>query len=79
MAVGFLGAVVISDEVGISKMTLMLGMVPRSSTEMSLTAEALGLGVALVTAMQIIRMVVVMALAEPVYRAWAAGRAIKPT
>lgn len=78
MAVGFLVAVVISDEVGISKMTLMLGMVPGSSTEMSLTAEALGLGVALVTAMQIIRMVVVMALAEPVYRAWAAGRATKP-
>lgn len=44
---------------------------------MSLTAEALGVGVALVTSTQITRMVVVMALAEPVYRVWAAGRSDK--
>lgn len=50
--------------------TLSLGMMPGSSTEMYLTAEALHLGVGLVTAMQITRLVVVMLAAEPVYKRW---------
>lgn len=52
--------------------TLALGMMPGSSTEMYLTAEALQLAVGVVTAMQITRLVVVMLLAEPIYRYWLA-------
>lgn len=51
-------------------MTLALGMMPGSSTEMYLTAEALNLAVGIVTAMQIMRLVVVMLCAEPVHRFW---------
>lgn len=54
--------------------TLSLGMMPGSSTEMYLTAEALHLGVGLVTAMQITRLVVVMLAAEPVYKRWRGRR-----
>lgn len=50
--------------------TLALGMTPGSMTEMYLTAETLGLAVGTVTAMQILRLVVVMAVAEPFYRRW---------
>ncbi|WP_053143718.1 AbrB family transcriptional regulator [Pseudomonas sp. WP18] len=51
-------------------MTLALGMMPGSSTEMYLTAEALNLAVGVVTAMQIMRLVVVMLCAEPIHGAW---------
>ncbi|HBB77036.1 hypothetical protein BBI09_06495 [Stutzerimonas xanthomarina] len=54
--------------------TLSLGMMPGSSTEMYLTAEALHLGVGLVTAMQITRLVVVMLAAEPVFTRWRGHR-----
>ncbi|HKS14091.1 MAG TPA: AbrB family transcriptional regulator [Pseudomonas sp.] len=47
-------------------LSLALGMMPGSSTEMYLTAEALHLGAGMVTAMQIMRLVVVMLCAEPV-------------
>lgn len=50
--------------------TLSLGMMPGSSTEMYLTAEALSLGVGLATAMQIVRLVVVMLAAEAIYERW---------
>lgn len=54
-------------------LSLALGMMPGSAPEMSLTAEALSLAVTLVTAMQIIRMVVVQAATLPVYK-WKAAR-----
>lgn len=50
--------------------TLSLGMMPGSSTEMYLSAEALHLAVGLVTAMQITRLIVVMLAAEPLYKRW---------
>lgn len=50
--------------------TLALGMMPGSSTEMYLTAEALHVGAGMVTAMQIMRLVVVMACAEPILKLW---------
>lgn len=53
--------------------TLSLGMMPGSSTEMYLTAEALHLAVGLVTAMQITRLIVVMLAAEPLYKHWHAS------
>ncbi|MBZ9780113.1 AbrB family transcriptional regulator [Pseudomonas sp. REP124] len=55
---------------GFPPMTMALGMMPGSSTEMYLTAEALNLGVGIVTAMQIMRLVVVMLCAEPVHKLW---------
>jgi len=54
---------------GFPVMTLALGMMPGSSTEMYLTA-ALNLGVGIVTAMQIMRLTVLMLCAEPVHTAW---------
>ncbi|MGE8059010.1 AbrB family transcriptional regulator [Pseudomonas sp. NPDC089547] len=62
---------------GMPVLSLALGMMPGSSTEMYLTAEALQLGAGMVTAMQIMRLVVVMLCAEPVLRrwlAWSGGR-----
>lgn len=49
-------------------LSLALGMMPGSAPEMSLTAEALGLAVTLVTAMQIIRMLLVQAACLPLYQ-----------
>lgn len=57
---------------GMPVLSLALGMMPGSSTEMYLTAEALHLGAGLVTAMQIMRLVVVMLCAEPVLKLWLA-------
>lgn len=53
---------------GMPWLSLALGMMPGSAPEMSLTAEALGLAVTLVTAMQIIRMVLIQAACLPLYR-----------
>lgn len=49
---------------------LMLGMMPGGITELCLTAEALQLSVALVTALQVLRLFLVMFLAEPLFRLW---------
>lgn len=57
---------------GFPILTLALGMMPGSSTEMYLTAEALHLGAGMVTAMQIMRLVVVMLCAEPILKLWLA-------
>lgn len=51
-------------------LTLALGMMPGSTTEMYLTAEALKLDAGLVTAMQIIRLVIIMVLAESLFKRW---------
>ncbi|MDO8666791.1 MAG: AbrB family transcriptional regulator [Gemmatimonadales bacterium] len=49
---------------------LTLGMMPGGIAEMSLTAETLQLSVPLVTAMQVIRLLFVLFLAEPLFRYW---------
>jgi len=53
---------------GLDARALLLGMVPGGIAEMSLTAEALDLLVPLVTAMQVLRLLLVLFLAAPVYR-----------
>ncbi|SEI89463.1 hypothetical protein SAMN04244572_02009 [Azotobacter beijerinckii] len=53
---------------GLDARALLLGMVPGGIAEMSLTAEALGLVVPLVTAMQVLRLLLVLFLAAPVFR-----------
>ena len=55
---------------GESQNALMLGMMPGGITELCLTAEALQLSVALVTALQVLRLFLVMFLAEPLFRLW---------
>lgn len=50
--------------------SLTLGMMPGGIAEMSLTAETLHLAVPLVTAMQTLRILLVLFLAEPIYRRW---------
>ncbi|NRF48815.1 AbrB family transcriptional regulator [Pseudomonas stutzeri] len=62
---GALGWLTALDEV-----SLMLGMMPGGIAELCLTAEALQLSVALVTAVQVLRLFLVMFLAEPLFRLW---------
>ena len=62
---GALGWMTALDEV-----SLTLGMMPGGITELCLTAEALQLSVALVTAVQVLRLFLVMFLAEPLFRFW---------
>ncbi|WP_425055869.1 AbrB family transcriptional regulator [Pseudomonas abyssi] len=54
----------------VDRISLMLGMMPGGITELCLTAEALQLSVALVTALQVTRLFLVMFLAESVFRVW---------
>jgi len=56
----------------VDHISLMLGMMPGGITELCLTAEALHLSVALVTALQVLRLFLVMFLAEPLFRLWTA-------
>ncbi|MBO3277281.1 AbrB family transcriptional regulator [Pseudomonas schmalbachii] len=50
--------------------SLLLGMMPGGIAELSLTAEALQLSVPLVTALQVLRLLLVLFLAEPCFRLW---------
>ena len=50
--------------------SMTLGMMPGGIAEMSLTAETLQLSVALVTALQVMRLIFVLFLAEPLFRYW---------
>ena len=50
--------------------SMTLGMMPGGIAEMSLTAQTLQLSVPLVTAMQVMRLLFVLFLAEPLFRYW---------
>ncbi|NBA95417.1 AbrB family transcriptional regulator [Pseudomonas sp. R5(2019)] len=50
--------------------SLTLGMMPGGIAEMSLTAQTLQLSVPLVTALQVMRLLFVLFLAEPLFRHW---------
>ena len=52
--------------------TMILGTSPGGIAEMSITAKVLQLGVPVVTAFQVCRLVAVLVLAEPLYRWWVA-------
>lgn len=54
----------------VDRVSLMLGMMPGGITELCLTAEALHLSVAVVTALQVLRLFLVMFLAEPLFVLW---------
>ncbi|WP_256674687.1 AbrB family transcriptional regulator [Ectopseudomonas mendocina] len=69
-----LGAVAIGETLawlsGQDHLSLILGVMPGGIAELSLTAEALQLSVALVTALQVLRLFLVMFLAEPLFKLW---------
>ena len=50
--------------------SMTLGMMPGGIAEMSLTAQSLQLSVPLVTALQVMRLLFVLFLAEPLFRYW---------
>lgn len=54
--------------------SMMLGMMPGGIAEMSLTAEALNLSAPMVVAMQMLRVLVVLFCAEPLFRRWQKAR-----
>lgn len=54
--------------IGLHPATLVLGTAPGGIAEMAITAKVLQLGVPVVTAFQVCRLVAVLVLAEPVYR-----------
>lgn len=74
-----LGAVAIGELLawlsGQDHLSLILGLMPGGIAELSLTAEALHLSVALVTALQILRLFLVMFLAEPLFKLWCKNHA----
>ena len=59
---------------GLHPVTLMLDTAPGGIAEMAITAKVLQLGVPVVTAFQVCRLVAVLLLAEPLYRRWVAPR-----
>lgn len=60
---------------GLHPATLVLGTSPGGIAEMAITAKVLQLGVPVVTAFQVCRLVAVLVLVEPVYRWWCARSA----
>ncbi len=64
----------LSRVTGLHPATLVLGTAPGGIAEMAITAKVLQLGVPMVTAFQVCRLVAVLVLAEPVYRLWTARR-----
>ena len=71
MLIAALAAFALSTATHLDLRSLTLGMMPGGIAEMSLTAEVLQLSVPLVTAMQVMRLLFVLFLAEPIFRYWA--------
>lgn len=70
MLIAALAALTLSTATHLDLRSLTLGMMPGGIAEMSLTAEVLQLSVPLVTAMQVMRLLFVLFLAEPIFRYW---------
>jgi membrane AbrB-like protein len=70
MSIAALCALALSTATHLDLRSLTLGMMPGGIAEMSLTAEVLQLSVPLVTAMQVMRLLFVLFLAEPLFRYW---------
>ena len=70
MSIAALCAWALSAATHLDLRSLTLGMMPGGIAEMSLTAEVLQLSVPLVTAMQVMRLLFVLFLAEPLFRYW---------
>ena len=74
MIIAALAALALSAATALDLRSLTLGMMPGGIAEMSLTAEVLQLSVPLVTAMQVMRLLFVLFLAEPIFRYWDRGK-----
>jgi membrane AbrB-like protein len=61
---------VMANLAGLDPAAVFLGNSPGGIAEMCITAKVLGLGVALVTAFHVVRYVVVLMLATPIYTRW---------
>lgn len=70
MLIAAVAAWVLSQLTQLDLRSLTLGMIPGGIAEMSLTAETLQLSVPLVTALQVMRLLFVLFLAEPLFRHW---------
>lgn len=70
MLIAALAALGLSALTHLDLRSLTLGMMPGGIAEMSLTAETLQLSVPLVTAMQVMRLLFVLFLAEPLFKYW---------
>nr|CAA74724.1 ammonia monooxygenase [Pseudomonas putida] len=70
MLIATLAALGLSALTHLDLRSLTLGMMPGRIAEMSLTAETLQLSVPLVTAMQVMRLLFVLFLAEPLFKYW---------
>ncbi|MBU0747432.1 MAG: AbrB family transcriptional regulator, partial [Gammaproteobacteria bacterium] len=76
VAVGTLGlmgicalfAALLAWATGLPWVTLLLGTSPGGITEMAITAKVLQLGVPVVTAFQVCRLIAVLMLVDPLYR-----------
>ncbi len=62
----------LAQATGLHLATLILGTSPGGIAEMAITAKVLQLGVPVVTAFQVCRLVAVLVLAEPLYHHWVA-------
>lgn len=71
MIIAAMAALALSTATHLDLRSLTLGMMPGGIAEMSLTAEVLQLSVPLVTAMQVMRLLFVLFMAEPIFRYWA--------
>ncbi|MNJ50096.1 putative ammonia monooxygenase [compost metagenome] len=78
MLIAAAAAWVLSHLTQLDLRSLTLGMMPGGIAEMSLTAETLQLSVPLVTALQVMRLLFVLFLAEPLFRHWHAERSTQP-
>ena len=74
VCVGF--AWLLSAMTGLHPATMVLGTAPGGIAEMAITAKVLQLGVPMVTAFQVCRLVAVLVLAEPVFRWWSARQSV---
>jgi membrane AbrB-like protein len=70
MLIAGLAALLLSAMTQLDLRSMTLGMMPGGIAEMSLTAETLQLSVPLVTALQVMRLMFVLFLAEPLFRRW---------
>ena len=61
-------AVALAGATGLPWVTLLLGTSPGGITEMAITAKVLQLGVPVVTAFQVCRLIAVLVLVDPLYR-----------
>jgi len=68
MALSALFAWGMSQATGLHLATLVLGTTPGGIAEMAITAKVLQLGVPVVTAFQVCRLIAVLLLVEPLYR-----------